>query len=167
MDGMTCGHCVGTVQKALEGVGGVRRAEVDLASGVARVDADADLPLAALVAAVEAVGFGAAAASPERATTTLAVRGMTCARCEAWVADALRAVPGVARVAVSVADVIAATRSAVSPCLSRSRLYVASSGQPPLSIWRWRTSSPHRQPPSWVCPCGECGRRYRMNRSRR
>ena len=38
VDGMTCGHCVGTVQKALEGVGGVRRAEVDLASGVARVD---------------------------------------------------------------------------------------------------------------------------------
>ena len=42
VDGITCLHCVGTVQKALEGVGGVRRAEVDLASGVARVDADAD-----------------------------------------------------------------------------------------------------------------------------
>ena len=69
VDGMTCLHCVGTVQKALEGVGGVRRAEVDLASGVARVDADADAPLSALVAAVEAVGFGAAAASPETATS--------------------------------------------------------------------------------------------------
>ena len=121
VDGMTCLHCVGTVQKALEGVGGVRRAEVDLASGVARVDADADAPLSALVAAVEAVGFGAAAASPETATTTLAVRGMTCARCEAWVADALRAVPGVAKVAVSVADGAARVEAASVSRARRSR----------------------------------------------
>ena len=100
VDGMTCGHCVGAVQKALEGVAGVCKVEVDLANNCARVDADA--PIAALVAAVEAVGFGAAAASTE--TTTLKVHGMTCIKCEAWVADALRAVPGVSGVAVSVSD---------------------------------------------------------------
>ena len=137
VDGMTCGHCVGTVQKALEGVGGVRRAEVDLASGVARVDADADAPLSALVAAVEAVGFGAAAASPETATTTLAVRGMTCARCEAWVADALRAVPGVAKVAVSVADGAArveaasVSRAALEDAVRRAGYACGADADPP------------------------------------
>ena len=102
VDGMTCGHCVGAVQKALEGVAGVRKVEVDLANNCARVDADA--PIAAFVAAVEAVGFGAAAASTETTTMTLKVHGMTCIKCEAWVADALRAVPGVSGVAVSVSD---------------------------------------------------------------
>ena len=139
VDGMTCGHGVGTVQTALEGVGGVRRAEVDLASGVARVDADADAPLAALVAAVEAVGFGAAAASPETATTTLAVRGMTCARCEAWVADALRAVPGVAKVAVSVADGTArveaasVSRAALKDAVRRAGYACGADAEPPAA----------------------------------
>ena len=151
VDGMTCGHCVGTVQKALEGVGGVRRAEVDLASGVARVDADADLPLAALVAAVEAVGFGAAAASPERATTTLAVRGMTCARCEAWVADALRAVPGVAKVAVSVADGAArveaasVSRAALEDAVRRAGYACGADAVPPADP---RPRPPPRPTPS-------------------
>ena len=37
--GMTCGHCVGAVTSALEGVAGVARADVDLERGLATVAA--------------------------------------------------------------------------------------------------------------------------------
>jgi len=40
--GMTCGHCVHAVTKALEGVPGVERASVDLAGGRASVEGEAD-----------------------------------------------------------------------------------------------------------------------------
>ena len=55
--GMTCGHCSAHVKKALGQVPGTRAAEVDLASGMARVDGEA--PAAALIAAVEAEGYQA------------------------------------------------------------------------------------------------------------
>lgn len=58
--GMTCQHCVRAATQALEGVPGVARVEVDLASGLAQVDGDADL--AALIAAIQAAGYGAAPA---------------------------------------------------------------------------------------------------------
>ncbi len=59
--GMTCHHCVMAVKKALESVQGVRAAEVDLGSGSARVDGQADLD--ALIAAVRDEGYEASAAS--------------------------------------------------------------------------------------------------------
>lgn len=40
--GMHCGHCVASVKGALEGVPGVRGAEVDLDAGRAVVDHDTD-----------------------------------------------------------------------------------------------------------------------------
>lgn len=40
IEGMTCSHCVGTVKDALEDVGGVRSARVDLEAGTAVVDYD-------------------------------------------------------------------------------------------------------------------------------
>lgn len=48
--GMTCENCVRHVREALEAVPGVQRAEVDLASGQARVEGSA--PADALLAAV-------------------------------------------------------------------------------------------------------------------
>ncbi|KAH8062921.1 cation-transporting ATPase [Aureococcus anophagefferens] len=85
--GMTCGHCVGAVTSALEGVAGVARADVDLERGLATVAAapGASLALADLVDAVEASGFDAsdAAGGGGAATTqTLAVEGMSCGQCE-------------------------------------------------------------------------------------
>ena len=59
--GMTCGHCQNAVKNALESVAGVQKAEVDLASGVACVEGDADVNK--LVAAVEEEGYGAAVAA--------------------------------------------------------------------------------------------------------
>lgn len=38
VQGMTCGHCVAAVKGALEGLDGVRSAQVDLQSGRATVD---------------------------------------------------------------------------------------------------------------------------------
>jgi copper ion binding protein len=40
VSGMTCNHCVSTVQNALQNVQGVRSARVDLESGTAIVDYD-------------------------------------------------------------------------------------------------------------------------------
>ncbi len=59
--GMTCGHCVAAVTRALQAVPGVASVEVDLAEGRARVGG-AVAP-ARLVAAVAAEGYQAAPAS--------------------------------------------------------------------------------------------------------
>jgi copper chaperone len=53
--GMTCAHCVQSVTRALQGVPGVDKAEVDLAGGVAHVRGQADS--AALIAAVQDAGY--------------------------------------------------------------------------------------------------------------
>ena len=62
---------------------------------------------------------------------------MTCARCEAWVADALRAVPGVAKVAVSVADGAArveaasVSRAALEDAVRRAGYACGADADPP------------------------------------
>jgi len=64
VEGMTCAGCVRSVKKVLEGVPGVRGAEVSLERGEAKVALD-PVPaggvdtLAALKAAVEAAGYEA------------------------------------------------------------------------------------------------------------
>jgi Au+-exporting ATPase len=66
IEGMTCASCVARVERALTAVPGVSRASVNLATERATVAGTADP--AALVAAVEAVGYDAAAvASPAAA----------------------------------------------------------------------------------------------------
>lgn len=62
IEGMSCGHCQAAVQRALESVDGVDRADVDLAGGRAVVHGGADP--AALVRAVEEQGYRAAPAGP-------------------------------------------------------------------------------------------------------
>jgi len=59
--GMTCGHCEMRVTKALTGVEGVRKAEVDREreQAIVTVDPKAEVPLESLVAAVEAAGYQA------------------------------------------------------------------------------------------------------------
>lgn len=57
--GMTCGHCTKAVQEALEGVEGSKKVTVDLASGIAKVEGQANLEQ--LIAAVEEEGYSAAA----------------------------------------------------------------------------------------------------------
>ena len=59
--GMTCGHCEMRVTKALTGVEGVRKAEVDREreQAIVTVDPKAEVPVESLVAAVEAAGYQA------------------------------------------------------------------------------------------------------------
>lgn len=60
VDGMSCGHCVKAVTDALQSVGGVRKADVDLGAGRAVVEYDegATSP-ARLVGAVMEEGYSA------------------------------------------------------------------------------------------------------------
>jgi copper chaperone len=57
IDGMTCGHCVAAVKKALEGTPGVESADVVLAEGRATVHHAGDV--APLLAAVADEGYEA------------------------------------------------------------------------------------------------------------
>ena len=57
VEGMSCGHCVGTVKKALEGVPKVAQASVDLASGEASVEGTPDSQ--ALLDALARAGYEA------------------------------------------------------------------------------------------------------------
>lgn len=55
VDGMTCGHCVANVERALGGVRGTKNINVDLDAGTATMEAKAPRPK--LMAAVVAAGF--------------------------------------------------------------------------------------------------------------
>ena len=57
VDGMTCQNCVRHVTEAIAGVSGVSSVSVDLDSATATVDADGNLDLAAVTAAVEDAGY--------------------------------------------------------------------------------------------------------------
>ena len=61
VQGMHCGKCVARVTEALEGVEGVTKVAVDLASDSAVVEGRG-LDAASMVAAIEACGFTAAVA---------------------------------------------------------------------------------------------------------
>lgn len=58
VDGMTCGGCVNSVERALERVGGVTRARADLARKQAVVEGE-HLDFARLAAALEDAGYEA------------------------------------------------------------------------------------------------------------
>jgi copper chaperone len=58
VSGMSCQHCSGAVARALESVSGVESVQVDLATGLARIDGDASIE--ALVEAVAEAGYEAA-----------------------------------------------------------------------------------------------------------
>lgn len=60
--GMTCGHCVARVQKALDAAPGVDAAKVDLESGTAEIRFAAGTDTATLIGVVEAAGYSAQAA---------------------------------------------------------------------------------------------------------
>ncbi|TGD43976.1 copper-translocating P-type ATPase [Pseudotabrizicola sediminis] len=97
VEGMTCASCVGRVERALRAVPGVKAASVNLATERAEI-AGTDLDRAALVKAVEDVGYDVASAPVD-----LVIEGMTCASCVARVERALKAVPGVTEASVNLA----------------------------------------------------------------
>lgn len=63
IEGMSCGHCVQTVEKALHNQPGVRSASVHLSSGAAEVQyEETEVAPEQLIAAVEEEGYAAAVA---------------------------------------------------------------------------------------------------------
>ena len=61
---MSCGHCKAAVEQALGAVPGAGSVSVDLAARAATVSGTADL--AAMLAALDAAGYPATPATPER-----------------------------------------------------------------------------------------------------
>jgi copper chaperone len=55
--GMRCGHCVGSVTKALESLDGVSNVKVDLATGEAAFDESKPVELGKIKEAISAIGF--------------------------------------------------------------------------------------------------------------
>ena len=110
VEGMTCASCVGRVERALAGVPGVSSASVNLATEKAEVVSAAPLDRAALVAAIEKVGYEVPAQ-----TMDIGIEGMTCASCVARVERALAAVPGVATATVNLATERATVTGTADP----------------------------------------------------
>jgi Cu+-exporting ATPase len=98
VEGMTCASCVGRVERALKAVPGVAEANVNLATERAEVTFTGAPDPAALIAAIDAAGYGV-----PRETVELAIQGMTCASCVGRVERALRSVPGVIDASVNLA----------------------------------------------------------------
>ncbi|AMY72261.1 heavy metal translocating P-type ATPase [Frigidibacter mobilis] len=98
VDGMTCASCVVRVERALTAVPGVTSATVNLATERAEVLSAAPIDRAALVAAVDRVGY-----TVPSQTVDIAIEGMTCASCVSRVERALIAVPGVVSANVNLA----------------------------------------------------------------
>lgn len=71
--GMTCGNCENHVREEVGEVPGVRVLEVSAASGLLRVESEAQLDVAAVIAAVDEAGYAATAvqlrAAPRHDTT--------------------------------------------------------------------------------------------------
>jgi copper ion binding protein len=59
--GMTCGHCVSSVSEEIGAIGGVRKVDVDLASGRVTVTSEAPVSPDAVRAAVTEAGYQLAA----------------------------------------------------------------------------------------------------------
>jgi Cu+-exporting ATPase len=95
--GMHCSSCAVNVSKALEGVEGVFKADVNVSAGRALVEYDpSTTDLKAMGKAIEAVGYQLLL---DR--ITLSVKGMSCASCVQKVEQALREVEGVYDVRVN------------------------------------------------------------------
>lgn len=97
IEGMTCASCVGRVEKALKGVGGLTDASVNLASEKAMISGTATAN--AVKATLDTAGY------PARTETfSLTIEGMTCASCVGRVERALIALPGVLEASVNLAS---------------------------------------------------------------
>mmetsp|Transcript_46822 Transcript_46822/g.102319 ORF Transcript_46822/g.102319 Transcript_46822/m.102319 type:complete len:1181 (-) Transcript_46822:118-3660(-) len=103
--GMTCGACVSAVERVLTNCTGVASAQVTLMTERARIEFDPTIiNEAALVAAVEDIGFEADHLSTETerpAVGSFEVNGMHCGACVTVVERCVSAIPGVLSVSVS------------------------------------------------------------------
>lgn len=59
IEGMTCGHCVRSVTKALTDIPGVISAGVDLTTGIAKIEHDDSVDDSRLIGAIQEAGYAA------------------------------------------------------------------------------------------------------------
>ena len=107
-ESMTCGSCVGRVERALNAVPGVQTADVNR-HRTRRRHLCGRRQSTAVVGAIENVGYAV-----REETTKLAIEGMTCASCVGRVKKALARIPGVIEASVNLATERARIRR--SPC---------------------------------------------------
>jgi Au+-exporting ATPase len=112
IEGMTCASCVGRVEKALRAVPGVTSVNVNLATERAEIRLVSRVDRAALVEAVEDVGYDV---PTSQGSVEIAIEGMTCASCVGRVERALAAVPGVTSAAVNLATERATVVGSAAP----------------------------------------------------
>jgi Cu+-exporting ATPase len=97
ISGMTCATCAVTIEKSLQGVEGVKKADVNL--GLERVVVEYDPEKAKLADIRKAVADAGYEVVPER--VIIRIGGMTCATCVETNEAALRALPGVMEASVN------------------------------------------------------------------
>ena len=122
VEGMTCGSCAARVQRTLEKVDNVERADVNFATGKARVQTAGAVSIDDLAAAVDRAGYKVAT-PPTQKQLDFSVDGMTCGSCAARVEKTLRAQPGVLDAEVNFAT--GRARAAVSGAVDTSDLVSA------------------------------------------
>ena len=99
VEGMTCAACVSHVEKALQGVPGITKAAVNLATEKAAVSlVTAEVPLEKMREAVAQAGY-----KLPTTRSTVNIGGMTCAACVSHVEKALKGVTGVVEATVNLA----------------------------------------------------------------
>ncbi|WP_339847581.1 heavy metal translocating P-type ATPase [uncultured Halopseudomonas sp.] len=96
ISGMTCGSCVGRVERALAGESGVTSAQVNLATAKAHVVFDGQIDAPAVIRAIEGAGY-----TPVTQSVDIAVQGMTCGSCVSRVEKAISQLSGVLQASVN------------------------------------------------------------------
>jgi Cu+-exporting ATPase len=106
LTGMTCAACAARIEKVLNRVDGVEKAEVSFGNASATVRYDpAKVDPAGLIAAVRGTGYDVA-----ETVTDLPVAGMTCAACAARIEKVLSRVDGVVEAQVNFGNASARVR---------------------------------------------------------
>lgn len=104
IEGMSCVSCAQTIEKSLQKVKGVKRANVNFATEKAVVEYDdQEVIIEHLLKAVEDVGYGVTRKAPEQNKVILKIEGMTCASCAQTIEKALNRTEGVKDANVNVA----------------------------------------------------------------
>jgi cation-transporting ATPase V len=98
---MTCGSCAARIEKTLAKQSGVTEAEVNFATGTARVQVTPGVDEAALARAVDDLGYQLRRAGVR--TVDFDVEGLTCGSCATRVQKALAGQPGVEQAEVNLA----------------------------------------------------------------
>ncbi|MFT6431062.1 MAG: Cu+-exporting ATPase, partial [Halopseudomonas sp.] len=98
INGMSCGSCVGRVERALASEPGVIRARVNLATAKAHVDFSGQADPDSVIRAIETAGY-----QPVIASAEIPVLGMSCGSCVSRVEKAISQLPGVVRSSVNLA----------------------------------------------------------------